>query len=165
MVKVLKLPDEVVEIINNPKTFKVVATKDEEGVPHVVFKGSLRAIDNETIAFAELLENSRTGKNILRLMNFDYDKKKLIAISVFNSENGISYQIKGEPYQLEVEGPIWDEFLKMIWKWNRDADPVGVWLVRPRELLNQTYNFRKQEEENRLQPPDSMWFKYLGPRE
>ncbi len=159
-----KLPDEVVEILNDPESIKVVATKDEEGIPHVVFKGFVGALDSETIAFAELIEDSRTMKNILRLLNLD-EEKKLIAINVFNPKKGVSYQIKGEPYQLEMDWPPWDMFLEMIWKWDKDADPVGVWLIKPKEFLEETYEVRKREEERRLDPPTSMWLRFLGPRE
>ncbi|MDY6863026.1 MAG: pyridoxamine 5'-phosphate oxidase family protein, partial [Thermodesulfobacteriota bacterium] len=102
--KGIKLPKEVVEVLQDPETIKVLTTKDGEGVPHTVFKGSLTALDDKTIAYMELLENSHTLKNILRLMNIE-SGKKLVAINVLDQKKGISYQIKGEPYQLHIEGP------------------------------------------------------------
>ena len=159
-----RLPEEVMSLLNDPKSIKVVATRDEEGVPHVVFKGSLRAVDDKTIGFVELIDGSRTMRNILKLMNLDIGKK-IISVNVLNPENGVSYQIKGEPVRLEVIWPPWDEFLDMIWKWDREANPVGVWLIKVREVLNQTYKVRLEEEDQRLIPSTAQWSRFLGARE
>ena len=67
-----RLPQEIMEILKDTETIKVIATVGEEGNPHVVMKDSLEAIDEQTIAYLELIERSNTSKNMLR--NF-WDKK------------------------------------------------------------------------------------------
>mgnify|MGYP005851940123 CR=1 FL=1 len=51
-----KMPKEVVEFFQQDpvKVPKVIATVDANGVPNVVPKGSLMAVDEETIAYADL---------------------------------------------------------------------------------------------------------------
>ena len=71
----IELPDIVKDLINNPKAVKAVSTIGEDGIPHTVFKQSMRFLEDGNIVFLEMIENSRTSKNILTLINVDEDKK------------------------------------------------------------------------------------------
>ena len=59
-----KMPKEAVELFNDPQASKVIATVDANGTPNVTPKGSLLAIDAETIAFAETRDSSKTKANL-----------------------------------------------------------------------------------------------------
>lgn len=153
-----KLTKEIMETLNDPETLKVLATTDEKGIPHTVVKGSLKALDNETIAYMELIESSHTSRNILRNL---WDKK-MVTIGLFNVKKEISYQIKGEPYRIVLEGSIWDQFLDDVWEKLPDSDPAGVWLIRPMEISNQNYEVRLEEEIKRFHPGNySNWRRFL----
>lgn len=139
------LSDEVVKLINDPKKIKTLTTVDREGNPHTVPVGSMTVLDGK-IAFLELLDTSKTQKNILNCYWF---KKDVAILVVGDWEKGEVYQIKGSPYKFLREGPIWDKFLDEIWKFIPEADPTGVWLITPREVVNQNYFLRRKAEEER----------------
>ena len=150
------LPDEVVEILRDPESIKVLTTTDESGFPYSVFKGSLTALDGDTIAYMELVENSETYKNMLR----DYWIKKRVSVLVYTKEKG-AYQIRGVPVRFAIEGPIWDKFLDEIWSVIPDADPAGVWLIKAEEIINEDYETRKKQIESRFSPGNfSLWRRY-----
>jgi hypothetical protein len=142
---VMQLPKEVEKIINDPKTIKALTTVDKDGNPHTVPLGSMRVIDGN-IAFLELLDTCKTQKNMLNCYWF---KKDVSILVVDDWQKGNVYQIKGSPYKLLRQGPIWDNYLEEIWKIIPDADPTGVWLITPKEVVNQNYFLRRKAEEER----------------
>jgi len=156
----LRIPKEIKDLINDPKSIKVVVTKDEDAVPHAVIKGSLMVLDDGRLAFVELVNYSRTYRNIMRLMNSD-EKKRLVSILVYRPDDMSCYQIKGEPIRIENEGPIFDMFLDIIWGIMPDADPVLVCVIEPTELMNEGYEARLEEEERRTFPLSSQWNRYV----
>ena len=58
-----KMPKEVMEVINDPNSAKVLATAGTVLEINAVPKGSLRAIDEERIAFADIF-GDKTNKNL-----------------------------------------------------------------------------------------------------
>ena len=154
------VPKELTNVSRDPETIKVLATLDEEGNPHVVFKASLTILDDGTIAYLEMIETSHTQKNVLRSYNF----KNPVAINITNVKQNISYQIKGRPRKFVVYGPIWEQFLDQIWSVMPDVDPAGVWLIEPVEILNESFLARREEEDARMFPRASFWHTYLGDR-
>jgi hypothetical protein len=153
----MELTEEVINLLKNPYTVKYLTTVDEEGIPNTVFKGSLTALDKNTIAYVELIENSLTQRNMLK--NFWYNKRP-VSISIFNPGRNISYQIKGEPYKFVVEGEIWKDFLNRVRSIIPDVNPSGVWLIRPKEIINQNYNIKKTEISEK-KPGFGFWHKYV----
>ena len=154
----LSLSEELAEIFHDPKTVKVLVTSDDNGVPHPVFKGSLTLLDDGMIAYSELIERSRTYKNMLN----NYWKKKEVAIALYNEGRG-AFQVKGRPHRFIIEGPIWDRFLEETWKVLPEADPAGVWIIEPLAVENLDYSLRRNEEEQRMlnyMP----WMRLKGPR-
>jgi len=156
----VKLPKEVIDLLREPQTIRVLTTTGEDGLPHTVFKGSMTALDEETLAFIELLDPSRTNKNMLRNL---WDKKTVV-VSLFDPQDNCSYQIKGLPYKYVEEGPIWEQFLEETWKIMPDVNPAGVWLIRPQSVFNEGYSERLQEVEKEFKPSFSFWMKYHGKR-
>jgi len=49
-----KLPEKAMALFNDIEAMKVIATVDSNGKPHMAPKGSMMAIDDETIAYAEM---------------------------------------------------------------------------------------------------------------
>lgn len=156
----VRLPPELIEIFNDPETNKILATLDEQGNPHVVCKYSLTILDDGTIGFLELIETSQTHKNMLRSYNF----KKPVAINITNVKRDISYQIKGHTLKLTVDGLTWDRFLDQIWSVMPDVNPAGVWLIEPDEVIDENFQVRRKEEDERFFPRASFWHKYSGQR-
>jgi hypothetical protein len=56
---------ELADKINAPDTIKAVATVSKDGIPHVVFKGSIKVAEDGRIEFYELIESSKNGKNLV----------------------------------------------------------------------------------------------------
>lgn len=154
------LSKEITEILREPGTVKVLTTTDENGVPHSVIKASLVALDGESLGYIEMIERSRTYKNILR----NCWDKKLVSICVYNEKKGVSYQIKAEPYKYEEVGPVWDEFLKETWERFPDSDPKCVWILKPKEVINEDLKVRKEAEDKRV-ITQKTWHRFRGIRE
>lgn len=139
-----KLADEVIDLLKDPESIKIVATIDADGVPHAVVKGSLTAIDGETIAFSEGLETSVSNKNLVRSIWFNGK----VAVNV--TKGLVSYQIKGRPYKCLIAGPIFKEFfLRAREKRGPDADIATVWLITVEEIRNESPRLRREEEETK----------------
>jgi len=159
----VELPEKVKKIFQNAKAIKAVSTIGEDGTPHTVFKSSMKLLDDGNIAFLEMIENSRTSKNILNLINIEYENMlPLISITILDAENYIAYEIKGKFNRFILEGPLWKAFLKETWNNFPDVDPVGVWLFEPVQFTNQSLYARIEEEGARLEPQGNFWFRYLG---
>ena len=151
------LPKELMDALNEPETVKVLTTIGEDGNPHSVFKHSLIALDDETLAYIELIEKSETDINMLR----NKWAKKLISMAVFNQKSNVAYQIKGEALRLILQGPIWDQFLEKTWSMLPEADPVGVWTIKVVDVLNEDYGVRRKEVTGRFKPElYSRWARY-----
>lgn len=154
----MKLTKKLIDVLKDPEAVKALATTDENGRPHVVFKGSLTVGQEGNIFYAELIETSQTQKNMLR----NYWARKPVAISVLNQKKNVNYQIKGVAYKFHVEGPIWDQFLDQIWSRMPDANPSGVWEIIPQEAIDQDYTTRLKAEMKNKPGPD--WFSIIGQR-
>ena len=141
----MQLPEDVVKLINDPKKIKTLTTVDKEGHPHTVPIGSMHVLEGN-LAFMELLDTCKTQKNMLNCYWF---KKDVSVLVIDDWGKGDVYQIKGSPYKLLRQGPIWDNFLDEVWKIIPDADPCGVWLIKPKEVVNQNYFLRRKGEEER----------------
>ena len=142
----MDIPDNVRLLLEHPNNVKTVTTVDKDGNPYSVPVNSVSVMDDGNIAFMELLDTSRTQKNMLNCYWF---KKDVSIVVIADWGKGEAYQIKCRPYKFLTEGPVWDKFLDMIWKVIPEADPSGVWLLTPEEIRNQNYFARRKGEEER----------------
>ncbi len=128
-----KLPEELIALLHDTGSIKVIATIDGEGHPHVVVKGSLTTLDNETIVFAEGLEGSLSNKNLVRSIWFD----KKVAINI--TKGLTSYQVKGRPYKYLITGSVFRQLLdRARERRGAEADIAGVWVITPEEVRNES---------------------------
>ena len=139
-----QLTQEVIDLLRDTETTKVLATLDADGFPHAVVKQSLQPGDDGTILYLELLESSRTNKNLVRSIWFD--QKVAVAVT---GKGGQSYQIKGKPVKSLITGPLFQEHYAAIRKRRGDADLAAVWVIEPEEIINETFVNRKAEEERK----------------
>lgn len=140
-----QLPAEVIELFKDPTAVKVLATVDEQGTPHVVFKGSLTVLEDGSLAYVEALESSRTNGNMLRSIWFD----RRVAVSI-RGQDGLSYQIKGKPARYVITGPLFKQFFREAReRMGPEGDIAGVWIITPEEVRNESFAVRKQEEEEK----------------
>ena len=113
----VKIPKEVMDLLTAPDAAKMLATVDAKGVPNVVPVWSIRSMDPETIAFAEIFIK-HTKENLL--------KTKKAAIAVFKGPM-VGYQLKGTFIGFQTSGPLFDGFAKAIKdQMKLDIKSVGV---------------------------------------
>jgi predicted pyridoxine 5'-phosphate oxidase superfamily flavin-nucleotide-binding protein len=127
-----KIPDEVAELLKNRETPKIVATVGQDGVPNATIKGSIMAIDDATLAFADLYGGkSRTFTNL--------QETKQVSVLVFKFPFApplAAYQIKGKFDQYLTSGPVFDQFAKVI-KELIGADITGVATMKVDSVYSQ----------------------------
>lgn len=137
------LNEELKNLIKAPDTYKTLATVDKHGEVHVVFKGSLDVDEEGNLVVLELLETSQTNRNLTYSLWFN----KTVAVNVLGKE-GTSYQIKGVPYKVHVSGPEFEQRYKEVRRQNPKSDLSGVWIIHPKEVKEETFAVRLQEEIN-----------------
>ncbi|NTV82304.1 MAG: hypothetical protein HGA14_00065 [Chlorobaculum sp.] len=132
-----KLPEELVELLNDPASGKVVGSTDEDGTPHLVTKGSLTTLDGETIVFAEGFESSQSNRNLIRSIWFNQK------VSINVTRGTTSYQIKGRPYKYLITGRIFRTMIdRARQRRGPEADIAGVWVIAPEEVRNESPGYR-----------------------
>jgi len=140
----LQLEEDVVNLLQNKDTIKVLATTNEHGEPHAVVKQSLHLGENGNIVFLELIESSKTSKNLTRSIWFN----RKVAVTLVGKD-GQSYQIKGTPIKCIVAGKFFEEQYSKIREKLDDADLAAIWIIKPEEVINETYSIRKADEETK----------------
>jgi hypothetical protein len=134
---------ELVDLIQDDKSIKTLATVDGEGFPHVVQREDFKVLEDESVVFAEWRESSITNSNLVRAIWFG----GRVALCVFN-DRGVSYQIKGLPVRFDYVSPLYREFYAATRKKRGgDSDITGLWYIKPIEVRNENPEIRRKEEE------------------
>jgi len=141
-----QLSSEIVALFSDRETVKVLATIDAQGVLHAVVKQSLSLDDQGNIVLLELLESSRTNKNLLH--SLWYQRRVCVLLT---GRDGLSYEIRGLPIKSIVAGPRFQEAYQRLRERRGDVDLAAVWVIEPEEVTNETFAVR-QAEENATHP-------------
>jgi hypothetical protein len=91
-----------------------------------------------------LLESSRTNRNLVR--GIWYDRPVAVLLT---GQGDRSFQIKGVPIKAHVSGPIYQRHYKIARERLGDVDLAAVWVIRPDEIIDQSWTTRSQEERNK----------------
>ena len=100
-----KMTKEVMDLFNDPNSAKVLATAGTALEINAVPKGSLRAIGEDLMAFADIF-GDKTNKNLAI-------NKKVSALA-FRTNPLAGYQIKGTFLGFQTSGELFDRFAKEI---------------------------------------------------
>jgi len=111
------------DLLGAPDAGKVLATVDAKGVPNVVPVWSIRAVDPETIAFAEVFIK-HTKENL------EHNKKAAIAVYKGMAEG---YQLKGTCAGFQTSGPVFDGFVKAMAQMK--LTPKSICLIKIDEVF------------------------------
>ena len=122
-----KMTKEVMDLFNDPRASKVLATLDREGNPSVVPIGSLSALDEETIAFGEIFIG-KTKENL--------EATKKAAALAFKLPP-VGYEIKGTLQGFQASGAVFDNFARQI-KESIKLDIKSVGLIKVDEVYSVT---------------------------
>ncbi len=136
------ITEKLAALLGKADTVKILVTTDEEGAPHAVVKDSLRLDEQHRLIYLELLESSRTNKNMVRSIWFN----RAVAVAVAGA-NGESYQIKGKPVKAIVSGPLFRKYYQQIREQCDDADLAAVWVIEPENIIDQSFPVRRRQEE------------------
>lgn len=139
----VKITQTIKDLFEDPKSRKVLATVDREGNPHAVFKDSLNVTEAGYLTYWELIETSRTNKNMVYSIWFH----KPVTVSVTDGTTG--YQIKGIPYRSIIAGKEFEKEYRKVQELYGNVDLSAVWLIEPVEIVEETLEKRRTEEEEK----------------
>jgi hypothetical protein len=130
---VVKIPDEVVNAINNEKNPKILATVGADGAPHAIQAGSIRAPSNEIMIVGAILMK-KTAKNLEAM-------KRGVKMASFLVLDGMkSYEVRCKVGDFITSGPLFDTMSEQIK--SRGGHPLqGVWTFEPVEVFNQSASY------------------------
>lgn len=136
------LSQELIDIINDKATRKVLATADKNGIPHAVYKGSLHVNEKGNLVHYEILESSASNRNLVYSIWFD----KKVAVNVLGND-GTSYEIIGKPVRSITAGKEFEQTYIALREKFGDIDLGAIWEIEPLSVKNETFNNRIQEDE------------------
>jgi hypothetical protein len=136
------LNKEIIALLSSDDSTKVLATISEHGYPHAAAKPFIRVDNDGNLLYLELVESSRTQKNLVRSIWFD----QKVSISV-SSRDGQSWQVKGRPVKTLITGPVFQRHYSDVRELLGDVDLSAVWVIEPEEIINENIFIRHAEEE------------------
>lgn len=137
--------NKIKNLANDPNTIKIVGTVSVDGVPHTAVKQTLRIRDDGNIEYIELLESSKSYRNITG--SIWYNKK--VSISLVG-ENRESYVILGSPERILVSGREFEEIYEKTLA-EKGFDIAAVITIIPESVeKNSPQEKFAQQDESRL---------------
>ena len=136
------LTPDIIALLDDDATLKVLATVDADGFPHVVEKRSLHYGGDGVLHYLELLETSATNRNLVRSIWFGGK----VAIGLIGAD-GRTVQIKGRPVKTHITGPLYQRHYERSRALLGDVDLASVWVIEPDEVIDQSFGARKSREE------------------
>ncbi|MDR2053948.1 MAG: hypothetical protein LBP80_11095 [Treponema sp.] len=131
------LHEEIKILLRDPGTIKILATVNDQGVPHAVRKETVEAGDGESLMLPERFESSRTNSNLVHSLWFG----RRAALTLL-AEDGRAFEILAAPVQCHITGPLFERYYRRM-----NSLMAALWILRPEEARNETPRFRQAEEE------------------
>ncbi len=131
----VNLPENVMKVINDPKSTKVLCTKmSSDGCSHPVQLGSLAAPAPNMIICAAILMK-RTSNNLSDMMKGNEPASILVC------QRSESYGIKVSIKEFLTKGPMFEGMNKRLAEM-KIPPARGVWVMEPMEVWNQGPNMQ-----------------------
>lgn len=121
-----RMPKEVMDVFNDPGSAKVLATLGIDMVLNVVPKGSLRAIDEERLAFADIF-GEKTNKNL--------ESNRKVSALAFRMKPVEGYQVKGVFEGFQTSGELFDYYVREI-RERLKMEIRGVGVIKVEEVYS-----------------------------
>lgn len=139
----VQLSEQIVNLIQDEKTIKVVASVGKSGVVDAAIKQSLRINENGDVEFLEILESSDTNRNMIHSLWFEHN----ISILLFG-KNRESYELRGIPVRSIIEGAYFEkEYRRVQKKFRGECDLAAIWVVKVTEIRDKNLKARVQKEQ------------------
>jgi uncharacterized protein len=120
-----KMSSEVMDVFNDPGSAKVLATAGSTALEvNAAPKGSLRAVSDDVIAFADIF-GDKTNKNL--------QLNKRVSALAFKMSPVAGYQVKGTFLGFQTSGELFDRFAREI-KEKMKLDIRAVGTIRVDEI-------------------------------
>lgn len=119
--KELKIPEEVLEILESPSSMKMIGTVDSEKNVNLARVNTVKVIGKDAIAFAYSCQEGKTIKNI--------KENRHISLAVFEPDI-IGFQLKGRFEEIVNTGELFDYFKDA----GDESKPGGVVKIRVTEI-------------------------------
>jgi hypothetical protein len=120
-----KMSKEIMDVFNDPSSAKVLATAGSTALEvNAAPKGSLRAVSEDVIAFADIF-GDKTNKNL--------QLNKKVSALAFKVSPVAGYQVKGTFLGFQTSGELFDRFAKEV-KEKINLDIRGVGTIRVDEI-------------------------------
>lgn len=133
---------DVIDLLNDPDTIKILATVNDKGEPHAVFKQSLHVGEDGLIHSLELIETSHTAKNLVGSIWFE----RKLSILLRGTDNR-AVQIKGRVHQYHISGALFQRHYLAAREHLGDVDLAGIWVIEPVEVIEQGLQARWKTED------------------
>ena len=123
------LPANIIEMLNDKETDKILGSKSDEHHLHVVPVGSLGASDERTIYLGSIFMKE-TQANLEKAMGTE----DLVSVLVVRGDK--AFQNRCKVLEFQMSGPL---FSKMSSAAKIRRMPfLGVWILEPEEIINQS---------------------------
>ncbi len=138
------LPDEVLELLRDPASVKLLATVDPDGTPHLAIRPSLTVLENGELAFAEELDSSELSQDLVHAIW--RDRRVTVGVSL----GATVWQIRARLWRCVITGPLLKRFL-LLARAERgpDADISTVWVLRADDVRDDSPAVRRLEDASR----------------
>lgn len=138
------LPPAIVQLSRQGDALKFISTWGPEQVPYITASPHLSINDNSQIVHLELLETSRTNRDLLHSIWFDHK------VTVFlGHPSDQSYVIPAKVVKSIVSGPVFQTHYISVREKLGDVGLVAVWILEPSEVFEETFSVRQEQEECR----------------
>ncbi|GHS85217.1 hypothetical protein FACS1894103_6530 [Campylobacterota bacterium] len=134
------LREDALAALSDQGSFKILATLDENGAPHLTPKGSLRVEGNELLHW-EILESSKTNRNLTRSIWFD---KPVSALVLTPDRRAFRFELK--PIRNVVSGKLFGKHYEEAAAKFNGRGIAGVWIYEILSVADQSAKTRIAEE-------------------
>ena len=136
------LSNDVIALLNDAATTKIIATVDADGAPHAVVRDDLQLGDDGNLHLPEYLESSATNRNLLGSLWFN----RGVAVTL-HGRGGRSVRIKGRPVKTHITGPLFLRHYRRVQETHADIDLAAVWVIEPDEVQDTDLAFLKAQQD------------------
>ena len=139
------LSEEFRQVLEDAFTRALLATVDEDGVPHLEEKPSIHLDDAGQVLLPEEGEYSRTNLNLVRSLWFD----RKAVLHLLGKER--QFEVVLKPYKVHISGPLFESYYRQALEQPNSNGLSGVWVLRPETVTEETAEVRNQRDnEGRL---------------
>ncbi len=117
----MKIPEDVLEILESPSSIKMIGTVDNEKNVNLDYVNAVKVVEKNIIAFAYSCQESKTVENI--------KKNRLLSLAVYEPDI-IGFQLKGMFKEIVESGELFERFADA----NGESRQAGVVQVRVTEI-------------------------------